>query len=835
MLDGRYASIHASVKPPRGNPRAKRIPPAAPDTMQNYEKLGFFYLGRSYDLERQQTGELLLYESKDLCTHAVCVGMTGSGKTGLCLALLEEAAIDGIPAICIDPKGDLGNLLLTFPELRPSDFRPWIDPAEAARRGLTPDEFAQRTAELWRKGLAEWDQYPERLARLRHAADFAIYTPGSLAGLPITVLRSFAAPPESDAELLQERITAAASGLLALLGRNSDPLQSREHILLSNLFDHAWKHGKHLDLSTLIRSIQSPPFDRLGVLDLENFFPAQERFEFALQLNTLLASPSFALWREGEPLDVQRLFYTPQGQPRISILSLAHLSEAERMFFVTILLNEVLAWVRRQPGTSSLRAILYMDEVFGFFPPTANPPCKKPMLTLLKQARAYGLGIVLATQNPVDLDYKGLSNCGTWFLGRLQTERDKARVLDGLEGASASAGLHFDRPQLERILSGLGKRIFLMNNVHEDHPVVFQTRWALSYLHGPLTREQIQVLMAPRKAKTAEVKPAPSISPPLTEETARPVLPPSITELFLTRRKQLRAQDRVVYRPGLYGSARVLFDNKTAEVHESRDIWLLVDDVDAVSATIWDVAREFPNPLECQERPEEQARFGSLPAALVKPKTYHDLATALKDHLYHTQRLTLYKCKALRARSHLNENAGEFRRRLVDTLREQRDRELAKLEAKYALRLAAIREKVRKAEQRLSKERQQASTQTITTVFQMGTSLLSAMFGRRLASATNLSRAASSVRAAGRAAAERHDVQRAEEDLKNLQQQEAELDQEFQQETKNLQAQFDGTMLSIEELQVRPKKSDIRVNQLALIWIPWLVSTDGAAQPGWGG
>lgn len=801
--------------------------------MQDYEKLGFFYLGRSYDLERQQAGDLLLYESKDLCTHAVCVGMTGSGKTGLCLALLEEAAIDGIPAICIDPKGDLGNLLLTFPELKPSDFRPWIDPAEAARQGLTPDEFAQRTAEQWRNGLAEWDQPPERLARLRSAADFAIYTPGSLAGLPITVLRSFAAPPESDAELLQERIATAASGLLALLGRNVDPLQSREHILLSNLFDHAWRHGKHLDLSTLIRSIQSPPFDRLGVLDLENFFPAQERFEFALQLNSLLASPSFALWREGEPLNVQRLFYTPQGQPRISILSLAHLSDAERMFFVTILLNEVLAWVRRQPGTSSLRAILYMDEVFGFFPPTANPPSKRPMLTLLKQARAYGLGIMLATQNPIDLDYKGLSNCGTWFLGRLQTERDKARVLDGLEGASVAAGLHFDRAQIERILSGLGKRIFLMNNVHEDQPVVLQTRWALSYLHGPLTRDQIQLLMAPRKAKTAELQPPEKSIPPMTEQTSRPVLPPSITELFLARRKEPRAQDHVLYRPGLYGNARVLFDNKTAEVNASRDLWLLVENFDTASATIWDHSREFREPLEFQEQPEEQARFGSLPAVMVKPKTYHNLGTALKDHLYHKQRLTLYKCKALKARSQLEESEGEFRKRMTETLREQRDREVARLEAKYAPKLAAIREKIRKAEQRLLKEKQQASTQTMTTVVQMGTSLLSAMFGRRLASATNLSKAASSVRAAGRAAAERHDVQRAEEDLKTLQQQEAELNQEFLEETKDLQAQFDETTLSIEELQIRPKKSDIRVNQVALIWIPWLVSTDGAAQQAW--
>ncbi|MCA9086899.1 MAG: ATP-binding protein, partial [Planctomycetaceae bacterium] len=209
-----------------------------------------------------------------------------------------------------------------------------------------------------------------------------------------------------------------------------------------------------------------PPFDRIGVIGLENFYPQADRFQLAMLLNNLLASPGFSSWMEGESLDIQKMLYSPDGKPRFTILSIAHLSEAERMFFVTIFLNEVVSWMRAQSGTSSLRAILYMDEVFGYFPPTANPPSKTPMLTLLKQARAFGLGVVLATQNPVDLDYKGLSNAGTWFIGRLQTERDKARVLDGLEGASAAAGHAFDRRQMEVILSGLGSRVFLLNNVH---------------------------------------------------------------------------------------------------------------------------------------------------------------------------------------------------------------------------------------------------------------------------------------------------------------------------------------------------------------------------------
>ncbi len=474
---------------------------------QDFEKLGLFYLGKTYDLKhRKVTSELLLYESKHLTTHAVCVGMTGSGKTGLGIGLLEEAAIDGIPVIAIDPKGDLGNLLLSFPELRPEDFLPWVDTDEAERRGLTVEQFAARTAEEWKEGLAEWGEDGARIARLRNAVDLAIYTPGSTAGLPLTVLRSFDAPSAvlvGQTEAYRERITSAVSGLLALLGITADPISSREHILLANVLDQAWRAGQDLDMASLIHAVQSPAFQKVGVMDIETFFPAKDRFALVMKLNNLLASPGFAGWLEGDALDVGSLFHTSEGKPRLSVLSIAHLSENERMFFLTILLNEVLAWVRTQPGTSSLRAVLYMDEIFGYFPPTANPPSKVPMLTLLKQARAFGLGVVLATQNPVDLDYKGLSNAGTWFLGRLQTQRDKDRVLEGLEGASTAAGHAFNRRKMDEVLSGLGSRVFMMNNVHDDQPAVFQTRWTLSYLRGPLTREQIQTLMAPRKQATA--------------------------------------------------------------------------------------------------------------------------------------------------------------------------------------------------------------------------------------------------------------------------------------------------------------------------------------------
>jgi len=464
-------------------------------SLPSYEKLGVFYLGREYDPASKELSEALLYDSRDLTTHGVCIGMTGSGKTGLCISLLEEAAIDGIPALVIDPKGDIGNLALTFPELRPADFRPWVDPGEADRKGMSVDDYAAATAETWRKGLAEWDEDGARIGRFKEAAEVAIYTPGSTSGRPLSILRSFAAPDAAllgDATAMRERVSSAVAGLLGLLGIDADPLKSREHILLSAILAQVWGQGRSLDLAGIIQAVAKPPFDKVGVFDLESFMPAKDRNELALRINSLLAAPGFEAWLQGEPLDVQSLLYTADGRPRIAVISIAHLGDAERMFVVTLVATELVAWMRRQGGTSSLRAVFYMDEVFGYLPPVAVPPSKAPLLTLMKQARAFGLGVVLATQNPVDLDYKGLANAGTWLIGRLQTERDRERVIEGLLSTEAAAGL--ERPALERLMSSLSPRTFLMRNVHDDETVLFRTRWALSYLRGPLTLKEIERL-----------------------------------------------------------------------------------------------------------------------------------------------------------------------------------------------------------------------------------------------------------------------------------------------------------------------------------------------------
>ncbi len=817
--------------------------------MQAYEQLGSFYLGRTYDVdERRVKPETLLYDSKDLCTHAVCVGMTGSGKTGLCLSLLEEAALDGIPTIAIDPKGDLGNLKLQFPDLQPADFEPWVDPGEATRRGMTTEEFAKATAATWEKGLADWDQDGDRIARLQAAADVAVYTPGSKTGIPLTVLRSFAAPSaalRADEELFRQRVGSAASGLLALMGVVGDTLQSREHILVARILEEAWSAGRNLDVPTLLREIQSPPFDRVGFLDLESFFPSGERFELAMRLNNLLASPAFASWLEGEPLDVGRLLRSPDGKPKVSVLSISHLSDSERMFFVTILLEEVLAWMRTQAGTSSLRAILYMDEIFGYFPPTANPPSKRPMLTLLKQARAYGLGCVLATQNPVDLDYKGLSNCGTWFLGRLQTERDKLRVLDGLETAATGTGTGLDRKRLEGILSNLGSRVFLMNNVHEDHPEVFHTRWAMSYLRGPLSREQIRSLTPDRPASSAApgslaaaaaereaVQPAPVAAAPTSSASVtsgRPVAPPEIDEGFLAASS--RGTGRLVYRPGLFAKAKLHFVRSTWDLDAWRTARVLVTATE--NDDVWSEADVVlgDEDADVDPQPVNGAEFAGLPSGWADPSRYKKWRTALKDHLYQTQRVTLKKSSKPKVISSIDETEADFQARLSQAARELRDLEVEKLKSSLATKVDRLKERIRKAEQRVDREKAQANQSALSAALHFGSTVLGAMFGRKTMSATTVSRSATSMRSAGRAAEQRADIGRAQQDVKALEEDLQELEAEFEEKSAAVREKFTVDNIELDTLDVRPRKSDVDVENVMLLWTPWYVDATGIATP----
>lgn len=804
--------------------------------MQDFEKLGVFYLGKPVDPVTGKAADTpLLYESKDLVTHAVCVGMTGSGKTGLCIGLLEEAAIDGIPALVIDPKGDLANLLLTFPELRPEDFRPWINEDDARTKGVSADDFAAQQAELWRKGLASYGQDGSRIQRLKDSADFSIYTPGSEAGLPISILKSFDAPGEgilADNELLRDRVSATATSLLGLVGIDADPIQSREHVLLSNIFDTAWREGKNLDLAGIIAQIQKPPFDKAGVLDLETFYPAKERFSLAMAFNNLLASPGFKVWLEGEPLDVQRLLYTQEGKPRVSILSIAHLSDQERMFFVSLLLNQVLGWVRAQSGTTSLRAILYMDEIFGYFPPVSNPPSKKPLLTLLKQARAYGLGIVLATQNPVDLDYKGLSNAGTWFIGRLQAERDKLRVLDGLEGAAGEAHAQFDRQSMEKMISGLRSRVFLLNNVHEDAPQLFETRWTLSYLRGPITREQIRILMQTEKKQEEAVlaasaassvpgEPSPALVASKVASSSStsmaPVLPPDVPCYFFP----VQAAGEVVYTPELIGAAKLHYLDTKQNIDEARDAVFFTPFQTGATIIDWNQAQLAEISVdELEKESEAGAKFESLPADGSKAKNYAAWNKSFANWLYQTQQLSLFRSPSLGVISKPGESERDFRVRLQQAAREERDRLSETLRQKYAPKLASLAERKRRAELAVEQQKSQQGQAMLQTAISMGSGLLGAFLGRKTLSRTNATKVATAARQAGRSWKESQDVGQANENVEQLGQQEAALEQQFEEELAAQQSKIDPATEQLETVAIRLKKTNIEVQLVALAWKP---------------
>ncbi|MEK6335798.1 MAG: ATP-binding protein [Acidobacteriota bacterium] len=823
--------------------------------MEDFEKLGTFYLGRPYDLKTKKPKDgLLLYDSKDLLTHAVCVGMTGSGKTGLCLDLIEEAAIDGIPSLIIDPKGDLANLLLTFPALNTEDFAPWVNEEDAQKKNLSIPEFAAQQAETWKKGLADWGQSGDRIKRLRDAADFRIYTPGSNAGFSVSILKSFGAPPQAireDSELLTERVNTTTTSLLGLLSIDADPLRSREHILISNILSRTWAEGKDLDIAGLIQQIQSPPMTKVGVMDIESVFPAKDRFELAMSLNNLLAAPGFSSWMEGEPLDMQQILHTPEGKPRVAIFSIAHLSDAERMFFVALLLNQVLGWIRSQSGTTSLRAVLYMDEIFGYFPPVANPPSKLPLLTLLKQGRAFGLGVVLATQNPVDLDYKGLANTGTWFIGRLQTERDKARVLEGLEGVAGGSGIKFDRQEMEQTLAGLSNRIFLLNNVHEDGSVVFETRWAMSYLRGPLTRTQIKSLMDPVKAAAAGVgvaqaasasagaapqaatpAPPPAAAPKSSGSDRQPVLPPEISQYFIPVRAAEPAGASIVYLPTVLSTAQIRFADKKTDT--TRDLTVAAQISAGVVTLDWENATPVNLAMEDLEKsPVENAQFTELPEAAGKPKNYDKWQKDLAAWLYRSQKLELLTSPSLGQTSNPDESERDFRIRLQQAARERRDQAVERLRQKYAPKIAALEERKRRAEQAVEREAEQAKGQKMQTAISFGATLLSSFLGRKTISLTSLGRATTAVRGVGRSMKESEDVGRAQETVGVINSQLTDLDAQFKTETDAIEKSGDPQTEVLETATMKPTKANITIKLLTLAWAPYWRDAQGQTKPAW--
>ncbi len=802
------------------------------DAHYPYEKLGLFYLGRELDVATHTPVQTpLLFKSKDLTTHAAIIGMTGSGKTGLGIGLIEEAIIDNIPSIIIDPKGDMGNLLLAFPELRPSDFQPWIDPSDAARKEMTVEAYAEATARDWQEGLQNWGQDKERIKNLLAATTMTIYTPGSSSGVPVSVLSSFQAPSAevvNDTDTFNGLVSSTTVSLLALIGIEGDPLQSREYILLSSILIHFWRKGESLSLEGLIGNIVNPPFAKVGAFPLDTFYPQAQRMTLAMSLNGLLASPTFAAWIQGEPLDIQRILYSEDGRPKTAIFAISHLSESERMFFVTMLLNQIIGWMRRQPGTASLKALLYMDEIFGYFPPIANPPSKKPMLLLLKQARAYGLGVVLSTQNPVDLDYKGLANIGTWFVGRLQTSQDQERVLDGIVGASDGK---LDRQKVKGLLSDMKGRQFLLTSAHLDAPLLFESRWVLSYLRGPLSSTDIKNLMQGRTLvpETAEAVPPAAVVAGLTQGPAvvaaggesdlsehPPLLSQAIEQIYYLHNM---TTEKLIFEPWLAASATLRFYNSTRNIDivSESTVRLYLDD--AFSRPDWAAAEESPcPPAQCLAQPPSNSSFYPLPASFAQLKDFKELSKSFCDYLFQNKKLELYRVPTLKLESQPGESLGDFKVRLADVLRQRKDIEVEKLRQTYGVRQKRLEEQIGAAMDRVEKEKVDVTSKATDTVITFGAAVIGAFFGRKAFSASTVAKAATGMRSAGRVVKEKGDVQRAEVEVQELQQQLNSLAAEIELKVVALADSFNPESYAIETFAVKPRRSDVFNVRLALLW-----------------
>ncbi|RZV19048.1 ATP-binding protein [Aliarcobacter butzleri] len=779
----------------------------------DYEKLKLFYIGKE---KIDDNFVPLVYKNKDLLTHAAIIGMTGSGKTGLGISLLEEAAIDNIPSIIIDPKGDMTNLLLTFPSLQGSDFEPWIEEQDASNNGLSVKEFAQNTANLWKNGLERDFQNASRIEKFKNSADFTIYTPGSDAGVQISILSSFKAPNKEvieDNDLLVSLVNSTVSSILSLIEEKSDTT-SKESILISSIFMNYFKENKDLTLEELITLIVTPPFSKIGVFDLETFFAQSERLKLALKLNNIIANPSFKTWIEGETLDISNLLYDETGKAKVSIFSIAHLNDSQRMFFVTLLLNQMVAWMRRQEGTTSLKALLYMDEIFGYFPPNSNPPSKQPMLTLLKQARSFGIGIILSTQNPVDIDYKGLANIGTWFIGRLQTKQDKEKVIDGL--SSANEG-NLNKDEVMNLISNLEKRNFILKNINEDGIKIFETRWALSYLKGPISKDGIKKLMSEKKKENITTQKIENENQ-TTQINIEKGIPKPIITSNLTEKYLYSSQNSAYYlQPYLICSCDVHYIDAPKNIDfEEKISYKIYLDENMKNIDFEEKEELGNNSFEEKEKPN--SFYYELPSFIQKEKDLKVIEKDFMDYIYRNSKLTLYKNEFLKITSKQTESLNDFKIRLQDRLNEKIDLEVEKLKVKFVKENDSIETKLSKLYEKLQKEEIQATSTTTDTIISIGTSLLGAFFGNSVINKTNIGKVATSAKGASKILKERNDVKQVENEILELQQQKEALKTLLENEIGKINLANQSSNFPIEEIFIKPKRSDIYNTKLALLW-----------------
>jgi hypothetical protein len=794
---------------------------------------GKFYLGRLHDLKQHKTGnESLLYDPDDLVTHGVVFGMTGSGKTGLCIDLLEEAALNGIPAIMIDPKGDITNALLHFPKLRPEDFEPWVNIDEARRAGKSKEDFAAETSRHWRAGLAQWGITPTRIEELAQAVEFAVYTPGSDAGLQVNILASLSAPEvdwENNKEIIRERISSTVTAILGLVGyQDIDPVTSREHILLANIFEQAWSNGKDLSLENLIVQVQTPPMEKVGILPVEKFFAAKDRGNLAMRLNNILASPSFQTWLEGQPLEIEHLLFTKSGKPRHCVFTLSHLSDEERMFFVTLLYSAIETWMYAQPGTSSLRAIVYFDEIHGYLPPVAAPPSKAPMLRMLKQARAFGVGQLLATQNPVDVDYKALSNAGTWFIGKLQAERDKDRLLDGLEGAAQGG---FKRSDYDKIISALEKRIFLLHNVHQKAAQIFETRWAMNYLAGPLTRQQIPELnqlagvLAKQKADVSAGNQEAKMEDILN---SKPAVPGGVQEVFWpvtlslevsaeTYKRSVPANAKrigYVYRPGLVAQAQLRFSQRKYNLDSEIKKAALVLDLPSGAIRWEDFERPEIDERSLEARPTADATFGSLSGEFADEAKLKSRERDFSDWIFRDAEIKIWANDQLKVYAGPELSKDEFLKLCQSEADKGRDDEAEKARDKIETKLATLQRRLAKEQRELSDDKSKASGRKLEEYGTHAENILSLFLGRRRTLTTSLTKRRLSVEADA-------DVQETEAEIKDLEAQIAELSAEAQALVNDIDGRWDELAQAISQIPLQPSRSDVYVSLFGIAWLPY--------------
>ena len=777
----------------------------------DYENLKLFYIGKEKTNEQNFTP--LVYKNKDLTTHAAIIGMTGSGKTGLGISLLEEATIDNIPSIIIDPKGDMGNLLLTFPNLQGNDFEPWIEEQDAINNGLSISELASKTAQTWKSGVEADFQNQERIQKLKDSADFTIYTPGSSSGVQISILSSFKAPSIEvleDNELLVSLINSTVSSILSLIDEKDDS-SSKEFILISTIFMNSYANQKDLSLEELITYIVTPPFSKVGIFDLETFFPQNERLKLALKLNTIIANPAFKSWIEGEPLDISNLLYDESGKAKVSIFSIAHLNDSQRMFFVSLLLNQMVSWMRRQEGTTSLKALLYMDEIFGYFPPNSNPPSKQPMLTLLKQARSFGVGVILSTQNPVDIDYKGLANIGTWFIGRLQTKQDKEKVIDGLSSAVEGK---IDKSEMENLLSNLEKRTFIMKNINEDGIKIFQTRWTLSYLKGPITKEQIKFLMSNKNINFVS---KPEIQKTKTETTNRQNSPKPLIPNLIEQKYLYTSQNESYYLQGyLVFKCSVHFVDSAKNIDLTSELNYKFYLQKEASNVNFEELEEFKeNSFETNER--INSNYYETPIFIQNEKELKQIQKDFTDFIFRTTKLSLYKNEDLKIVSKQNESLTDFKIRIQDRLNEKIDEQIESLQLKFSKTNDSIDDKLNKLFDKLEKEQLQANTTTTDAIISIGTSLLGAFLGKST-SASTLGKVASSAKGATKILKEKSDVKYVENEIQQLQIQKEELQKTLENEISKINEENKISNFQIEEIFIKPKRTDIFNIKLELLW-----------------